>query len=255
MARVKTLKAMGIHASYLTLTTSRTDKKRILASLRDGMTSILYIPIVYTAHHSIQSALGNVPGGIRVLVVDQADRTSQSTTSYGDGHHHVAHFVEKVTPHIVHFQTDKSTKKIAKDICAKFMIDETNVIQSLDSLPANIELRVVSVRTSHNKYAALCGLLVRFWIQSISVSGTYDLSSRSAPIRTYLSCHAPSSKCFMKAARHVSLHCPMKAKSRITLLTYLDRIVAQAKRSFIPLPRGKKCLPANCEATAMMSRR
>lgn len=177
---------MGINATYLSPRKSYADKKRILASIHDGETSILYVPINSTFDHWLLSEMRHVPGGLRLLVVDEADHLSQSGPRYRETYDHVAPFSNAVPAHTVLCLANKVTKEITKDVCATFKIDDTSVIQSLYMLPAHLELRVVHVRRRHDKYAAILSLLVCPAPNYFMFPGLYVLRGRSAPFKISL---------------------------------------------------------------------
>ncbi|KAK0609998.1 P-loop containing nucleoside triphosphate hydrolase protein [Bombardia bombarda] len=128
--QVDALKRRGISAESLDSTKSWDDIQVIYSKLRKSELRILYCaPERLNNEGFIQSVKG-IPGGIRLLAVDEAHCVSEWGHSFRPDYLKVARFADEIKAERVICLTATATPKVSEDICKAFSIDQSCVFKT-----------------------------------------------------------------------------------------------------------------------------
>ncbi|KAK4234543.1 P-loop containing nucleoside triphosphate hydrolase protein [Achaetomium macrosporum] len=125
--QVDALKKRGIPADSIDSSKSWDDIQRIYASLRESKLRILYCAPERLNNEGFVATIGDIPGGIRLLAVDEAHCVSEWGYSFRPEYLKVARFADEVKAERVICLTATATPDVAKDICKTFRIKDACV--------------------------------------------------------------------------------------------------------------------------------
>ncbi|KAK4098516.1 ATP-dependent DNA helicase [Parathielavia hyrcaniae] len=128
--QVDALKKRGIPADSIDSSKSWDDVQRIYASLRESKLRILYCAPERLNNEGFVATIGDIPGGIRLLAVDEAHCVSEWGYSFRPEYLKVARFADEVKAERVICLTATATPQVAKDICKAFNIKEACVFKT-----------------------------------------------------------------------------------------------------------------------------
>lgn len=161
--RANALNAKGIRAAVNRAGASEKQKRQVDASIRNGSLRILFTSTDYYGDSSfgwMKDVLRH-PGGVRQVVIDEADHVSKLSLSYRAGYEVIPPFLDKLKPKVRLCQTRNAPAECIEDLCRLYKI-KNSLVSRLAKLPlANVELGVVAVNRLHDKYAAIIKILVR----------------------------------------------------------------------------------------------
>ncbi|KAK3374175.1 P-loop containing nucleoside triphosphate hydrolase protein [Lasiosphaeria ovina] len=145
--QVDALRKRGIAADSIDSTKSWDDVKLIHDSLRKSLLRILYCAPERLNNEGFIESVKNIPGGIRLLAVDEAHCISEWGHSFRPDYLKVARFVDEVKAERVICLTATATPKVAQDVCKAFKISPSCVFQTSPYRP-NLELNAKTVAGS-----------------------------------------------------------------------------------------------------------
>ncbi|KAK8115719.1 ATP-dependent DNA helicase Q-like 3 [Apiospora sp. TS-2023a] len=148
------LKRKGIAAECNDSTKSFEQLQQISADIRSGRLRMLYCSPEKLNNEGFVESLKYVPGGIRLLAVDEAHCISEWGHSFRPDYLKVARFVDEIKAERVVCLTATATPKVADDICKQFKIDQSNVYRTSPYRP-NLHLQAMSTPTEKVKTAEL----------------------------------------------------------------------------------------------------
>ncbi|KAK8069916.1 hypothetical protein PG994_006532 [Apiospora phragmitis] len=134
------LKRKGIAAECNDSTKSFEQLQQISADIRSGKLRMLYCSPEKLNNEGFVESLKYVPGGIRLLAVDEAHCISEWGHSFRPDYLKVARFVDEIKAERVVCLTATATPKVADDICKQFKIDQSNVFRTSPYRP-NLHLQ------------------------------------------------------------------------------------------------------------------
>ncbi|KAK7991247.1 ATP-dependent DNA helicase Q-like 3 [Apiospora saccharicola] len=148
------LKRKGIAAECNDSTKTFEQLQQISADIRSGRLRMLYCSPEKLNNEGFVESLKYVPGGIRLLAVDEAHCISEWGHSFRPDYLKVARFVDEIKAERVVCLTATATPKVADDICKQFKIDQSNVYRTSPYRP-NLHLQAMSTPTEKVKTAEL----------------------------------------------------------------------------------------------------
>ncbi|KAK8044152.1 hypothetical protein PG993_004176 [Apiospora rasikravindrae] len=152
------LKRKGIAAECNDSTKSFEQLQQISADIRSGRLRMLYCSPEKLNNEGFVESLKYVPGGIRLLAVDEAHCISEWGHSFRPDYLKVARFVDEIKAERVVCLTATATPKVADDICKQFKIDQSNVFRTSPYRP-NLHLQAESTPNEKAKIAKLLAYL------------------------------------------------------------------------------------------------
>ncbi|KAK1829734.1 P-loop containing nucleoside triphosphate hydrolase protein [Podospora conica] len=142
--QVDVLQKRGISADSVDSTKKYEDLQAIYAKLRDFQLRILYCAPERLNNEGFVAMIKDVPGGIRLVAVDEAHCVSEWGHSFRPDYLKVARFVEEVQAERVVCLTATATPKVAEDICTAFNIKKDRVFKTSPYRP-NLELHAKTI--------------------------------------------------------------------------------------------------------------
>ncbi|KAK0702376.1 P-loop containing nucleoside triphosphate hydrolase protein [Lasiosphaeris hirsuta] len=142
--QVDALRKRGISANSIDSTKSWDELQNIYASLRRSQLRILYCAPERLNNEGFIETIKYVPGGIRLLAVDEAHCVSEWGHSFRPDYLKVARFVEEIKAERVICLTATATPRVAKDICKIFKIEESCVFKTSSYRP-NLKLHAQAI--------------------------------------------------------------------------------------------------------------
>lgn len=148
------LKRKGIAAECNDSTKSFEQLQEISADIRNGRLRMLYCSPEKLNNEGFVESLKYVPGGIRLLAVDEAHCISEWGHSFRPDYLKVARFVDEIKAERVVCLTATATPRVADDICKAFQIDQSNVFRTSPYRP-NLHLEAMATSTDDEKIPLL----------------------------------------------------------------------------------------------------
>ncbi|KAK6854151.1 hypothetical protein PG995_009244 [Apiospora arundinis] len=152
------LKRKGIAAECNDSTKSYEQLQQISADIRSGRLRMLYCSPEKLNNEGFVESLKYVPGGIRLLAVDEAHCISEWGHSFRPDYLKVARFVDEIKAERVVCLTATATPRVADDICKAFQIDQSNVYRTSPYRP-NLHLEAEATPTDKAKTPKLLDYL------------------------------------------------------------------------------------------------
>ncbi|KAK3935729.1 P-loop containing nucleoside triphosphate hydrolase protein [Diplogelasinospora grovesii] len=147
--QVDALQKRGIAADCIDSTKKYEQTQLIYASLQKGQLRILYCAPERLDNEGFVERLKEIPGGIRLLAVDEAHCISEWGHSFRPDYLKVARFVDELKAERVVCLTATATPKVAADICKAFNIQKECVFQTSPYRP-NLHLHAQPVETRYD---------------------------------------------------------------------------------------------------------
>lgn len=129
----------------------RSEREAIYAAIRQSSSRIFYMPPYTEQHTPFLQFLRKLPGSIRHVVIEKADRISREDAYC---------LLQDSKPKAVICQTDQDSEEATQQICESFMIGSASIIRLSGVIPPKLELRAIYVPRSHQKYSRILHLLV-----------------------------------------------------------------------------------------------
>ena len=156
--QVDALKRRGIPADCLDSTKTFEQTKEISAAMREGRLRLLYCAPERLNNEGFVASMAHVPGGVRLLAVDEAHCISEWGHSFRPDYLKVARFAQEVQAESVICLTATATQRVAEDVQHTFDITDSNVYRTSPYRP-NLQLLAESVKTKTDKYPKLIKFL------------------------------------------------------------------------------------------------
>ncbi|KAI0026213.1 P-loop containing nucleoside triphosphate hydrolase protein [Xylariomycetidae sp. FL0641] len=156
--QVDALKRRGISAACLDSTKSHEEQKETNAAIREGRLRLLYCAPERLNNEGFVESMKYVPGGIRLVAVDEAHCISEWGHSFRPDYLKVARFVSEIKAERVICLTATATPRVAKDICKAFTIKESCTYRTSPYRP-NLQLQAKPIPHYEQKYPELIRFL------------------------------------------------------------------------------------------------
>ncbi|KAK3683307.1 P-loop containing nucleoside triphosphate hydrolase protein [Podospora appendiculata] len=137
--QVDALQKRGIAADSIDSTKSWDELQLIYTRLRRSELRILYCAPERLNNEGFLETVKGIPGGIRLLAVDEAHCISEWGHSFRPDYLKVARFVDEIKAERVICLTATATPKVAEDVCKAFSISPSCVFQTSPYRP-NLQL-------------------------------------------------------------------------------------------------------------------
>ncbi|KAI0405162.1 ATP-dependent DNA helicase recQ [Xylaria palmicola] len=156
--QVDALQRRGIPAACLDSTKTYEEQKEINSSMREGRLRILYCAPERLNNEGFVESMKYVPGGIRLVAVDEAHCISEWGHSFRPDYLKVARFVDEIKAERVICLTATATPPVADDICKAFDIAQSNMFRTSPYRP-NLQLHATAVKKDDDKLPLLLKFL------------------------------------------------------------------------------------------------
>ncbi|KAI0450247.1 ATP-dependent DNA helicase recQ [Xylaria acuta] len=156
--QVDALQRRGISAACLDSTKTYEEQKSINASMQEGQLRILYCAPERLNNEGFVESIKYVPGGIRLVAVDEAHCISEWGHSFRPDYLKVARFATEIKAERVICLTATATPRVAEDVRRAFDISESNVFRTSPYRP-NLQLHAEAVETREDKFPRLLKFL------------------------------------------------------------------------------------------------
>ncbi|KAI3324447.1 ATP-dependent DNA helicase recQ [Xylariaceae sp. AK1471] len=156
--QVDALQSRGIPAACLDSTKTYDESKSINASIQQGRLRLLYCAPERLNNEGFVESIKFVPGGIRLVAVDEAHCISEWGHSFRPDYLKVARFVSEIKAERVICLTATATPRVAEDVRKAFAITESHVFRTSPYRP-NLQLHAEAVQTREQKFPRLLKFL------------------------------------------------------------------------------------------------
>ncbi|KAI1263174.1 ATP-dependent DNA helicase recQ [Xylariaceae sp. FL1019] len=158
--QVDALQKRGISAACLDSTKTFDEQREINNAMREGRLRILYCAPEKLNNESFVQTIMHLPGGIRLVAIDEAHCISEWGHSFRPDYLKVARFVQETKAERVVCLTATATPRVAQDICKAFDIQESSVFRTPPYRP-NLELNVEALAEVDEKFPKLLHFLAK----------------------------------------------------------------------------------------------
>ncbi|ETS78574.1 hypothetical protein PFICI_10636 [Pestalotiopsis fici W106-1] len=148
------LKAKGIAAECSDSTKTYEENQQIHADIHSGRLRLLYCSPEKLNNEAFVASIKHVPGGIRLIAVDEAHCISEWGASFRPEYLKVARFTKEIKAERVICLTATATPRVMDDICQAFAIDKPFVFRT-SPYRSNLQLLAESTLTKQDKYPKL----------------------------------------------------------------------------------------------------
>ncbi|KAK4668340.1 uncharacterized protein QC763_0046000 [Podospora pseudopauciseta] len=148
--QVDVLKKRGIPAESIDSNKTWEELEMIYRALARSQLRILYCAPERLNNEGFVETVKRIPGGIRLLAVDEAHCVSEWGHSFRPDYLKVARFVNEIKAGRVVCLTATATPKVAEDICKAFSIQPAYVFRTTPYRP-NLELLAKTVCKEYNR--------------------------------------------------------------------------------------------------------
>lgn len=152
------LKRRGIAADTSDSTKTLEQTQQITAEMLAGRLKLLYCAPEKLNNERFVQSMKDVPGGIRLVAVDEAHCISEWGHSFRPDYLKVARFVEEIQAERVICLTATATPRVADDVCAAFKIDKSNVFRTSPYRP-NLRLEAEATNDVKEKLPKVVNFL------------------------------------------------------------------------------------------------
>ncbi|KAI1644603.1 ATP-dependent DNA helicase [Daldinia loculata] len=149
--QVDTLLRKGVAAACLDSTKTYEQQKQIKAGIREGQLKLLYCAPERLNNEGFVESMKHVPGGIRLVAVDEAHCISEWGHSFRPDYLKVARFVQEINAERVICLTATATPLVIDDVARAFDIKKSNVFRTSPYRP-NLHLLAEYTGTKQDKY-------------------------------------------------------------------------------------------------------
>ncbi|KAK1763432.1 ATP-dependent DNA helicase [Phialemonium atrogriseum] len=148
--QVDALKRRGIQADCIDSTKTWEQQQATTAAMRKGELRLLYCAPERLNNEGFVEGMKYVPGGIRLVAVDEAHCISEWGHSFRPEYLKVARFVDEIRAERVICLTATATPRVAEDVCNAFDIGKSAVFRTSPYRP-NLQLQARSVAKKEEK--------------------------------------------------------------------------------------------------------
>lgn len=152
--QVDALLRRGIAAACLDSSKTYEQMQETNAAIREGRLRMLYCAPERLNNEGFVESMKHVPGGIRLVAVDEAHCISEWGHSFRPDYLKVARFIQEIKAERVICLTATATPRVADDVARAFNIDKSNVFRTSPYRP-NLQLLAESVNTKQDKFPKL----------------------------------------------------------------------------------------------------
>lgn len=156
--QVDALVRRKINAAVLDSTTSRDVYLSTQEHLRNGQLDLLYCAPERLNMEGFIESLKSIPGGIRLLAVDEAHCISEWGHSFRPDYLKIARFAQEVSVERIVCLTATATPKVAQDICNAFSVPPEGLFSTTVYRP-NLRLLAQSSDVKHDDVKSLIQFL------------------------------------------------------------------------------------------------
>ncbi|KAI0120770.1 ATP-dependent DNA helicase [Hypoxylon sp. NC0597] len=156
--QVDALLRKGMPAACLDSTKTYEQTQEIKAGIREGRLRLIYCAPERLNNEGFVESMKHVPGGIRLVAVDEAHCISEWGHSFRPDYLKVARFVTEIKAERVICLTATATPRVADDVAKAFNISQSNIFRTSPYRP-NLQLLAESVRTKQDKYPKMFNFL------------------------------------------------------------------------------------------------
>ncbi|KAI1814247.1 ATP-dependent DNA helicase recQ [Poronia punctata] len=214
--QVDALKRRRVPAACLDSTKTYDEQKETNAAMRAGDLRILYCAPERLNNEGFVESMKHVPGGIRLVAVDEAHCISEWGHSFRPDYLKVARFVNEIKAERVICLTATATPRVADDVRKAFNIKPAHVFRTSPYRP-NLELQAEAVLSTAEKFPRL----IKF------------LDEHDGPTLVYITTQAQTEdlaerltkKGYSTAAFHAGLAADVKTKTQDDFMAGRIRIV------------------------------
>lgn len=148
------LKRKGIAAECSDSTKTYAEQQQIYQDIHSGRLRLLYCSPEKLNNETFVASMKHVPGGIRLIAVDEAHCISEWGASFRPEYLKVARFAQEIKAERVVCLTATATPVVVKDICKAFMVDESHVYRT-SPFRSNLKLQAEITHDKEEKYPKL----------------------------------------------------------------------------------------------------
>ncbi|KAI1074251.1 ATP-dependent DNA helicase recQ [Whalleya microplaca] len=152
--QVDALQRKCIPAACLDSTKTYEQQQQTSAAMREGKLRLLYCAPERLNNEGFVESMKYVPGGVRLVAVDEAHCISEWGHSFRPDYLKVARFVEEIKAERVVCLTATATPRVVDDVAGAFKIKKSNVFRTSPYRP-NLQLLAESMKTKQDKYPRL----------------------------------------------------------------------------------------------------
>ncbi|KAI1446499.1 ATP-dependent DNA helicase [Annulohypoxylon stygium] len=156
--QVDALLRRPINAACLDSSKTNKQNQQIKADIREGRLKLLYCAPERLNNEGFVESMKHVPGGIRLVAVDEAHCISEWGHSFRPDYLKVARFVEEIKAERVICLTATATPRVADDVAKAFNVRQSNIFRTSPYRP-NLQLLAEAVRTKQDKYPKMFNFL------------------------------------------------------------------------------------------------
>lgn len=156
--QVDVLKRRGIPADCIDSTKTADQLQTINQQLSRGELCMIYCAPERLNNERFVESMKHIPGGVRLVAVDEAHCISEWGHSFRPEYLKVARFVEEIKAERVICLTATATARVADDVCKAFDIDERGVFRTSPYRP-NLKLFAEYVTVPSEKFTKMCEFL------------------------------------------------------------------------------------------------
>ncbi|KAI1134234.1 ATP-dependent DNA helicase [Hypoxylon sp. FL0543] len=149
--QVDALLRKRIPAACLDSTKTYEQNQQIKAGIREGRLRLLYCAPERLNNEGFVESMKHIPGGVRLVAVDEAHCISEWGHSFRPDYLKVARFVSEVNAERVICLTATATPRVADDVAKAFNVSASNIFRTSPYRP-NLQLLAESVPTKMDKY-------------------------------------------------------------------------------------------------------
>ncbi|KAI1761310.1 ATP-dependent DNA helicase recQ [Hypoxylon sp. FL1150] len=156
--QVDALRRRGIPADCLDSTKTNAEQKSINAAIQEGHLKLLYCAPEKLNSEGFVESMKFVPGGIRLVAVDEAHCISEWGHSFRPDYLKIARFVSEIKAERIICLTATATPRVAEDICKAFTIKGSSLFRTSPYRP-NLKLQVEVIKRTEEKFPRLLRFL------------------------------------------------------------------------------------------------
>ncbi|KAI1092032.1 ATP-dependent DNA helicase [Rostrohypoxylon terebratum] len=149
--QVDALLRRRINTACLDSTKTKEQNQQINADIREGRLRLLYCAPERLNNEGFVESMKYVPGGIRLVAVDEAHCISEWGHSFRPDYLKVARFVEEIKAERVICLTATATPRVADDVAKAFNVGKSNIFRT-SPYRLNLQLLAEAVQTKQDKY-------------------------------------------------------------------------------------------------------
>lgn len=156
--QVDALLRRGIAAACIDSSKTQDQVQLTMAAIRKGQLRLLYCAPERLNNEGFVESMKHVPGGVRLVAVDEAHCISEWGHSFRPDYLKVARFVEEVKAERVVCLTATATPRVADDVANAFNVQKSNIFRTSPYRP-NLQLCAESGMTKQGKFPKIFAFL------------------------------------------------------------------------------------------------